>query len=78
MAATPPPVRHAGFQLTDYASGVLTIIGLLIAFPSVIFGVYRLYYKLRGKQKAFPEDEQAVPLVHSVAGGGRAVPVTQV
>jgi len=59
-----PPTHHTGFRLTDSASGILTIIGLLIALPSLAFGAYRLYYKLRGQHRAPLEDEQAVPLVH--------------
>jgi len=67
-----PPALHTGFHLSDSASGILTIIGLLIALPSVIFGGHRLYYKLRGQQKVRLEDEQMVPLVH-VDGDGGAV-----
>ena len=58
-----PPVRCAGFRLTDSASGILTIIGLLTALPSLAFGAYRLYYKLRGDPKAPLDDEQVVLLV---------------
>jgi len=57
------PTRHTGFRLTDSASGILTIIGLLIALPSLAFGAYRLYYKLRGDPKAPLDDEQVVLLV---------------
>jgi len=37
-----PPVRRTGFWLSDTASSILTIAGLLLALPSVSFGAYRL------------------------------------
>ena len=51
-----PPARRSGFRLSDSASGILTIIGLFIALPSLAFGAYRLYYKLRGEEKPRLED----------------------
>jgi len=67
-----PPARRSGFRLSDSASGILTIIGLLIAVPSLAFGTYRLYYRLRGQQRVRLDDEQAVPLVHVDGNAGEA------
>ena len=61
---TPPP-RRGGFRLDDFASGVLTIIGLIIALPSIVVGAYRWYCARRAfaLQQAQLEEEQALPLV---------------
>lgn len=64
---TLPPARGR-FRLDDSTSGILTIIGLLIALPSIAFGAYRWYSAYRAQQAARREDGLAVPLV--ATGGG--------
>jgi len=60
-----PPPHSTRFRLDDSASGVLTIISLIIALPSIIFGAYRWYHARRALalRQAQLEDGQALPLV---------------
>jgi len=60
-----PPSRHGRFRLDDSASGILTIIGLIIALPGLAFGAYRWYATRRALalQEAQLEEGQALPLV---------------
>jgi len=68
---TPPP-RRSRFRLDDSASGILTIIGLIIALPSIVLGAYRWYSARRALalQQAQLEDGQVVPLVPVDRRGG--------
>ena len=68
---TPPP-RRSRFRLDDSASGILTIIGLIITLPSIVFGAYRWYNARRALvlQQAQLEDGQVVPLVSINRHGG--------
>ena len=61
---TPPP-RRSRFRLDDSASGILTIIGLIIALPSIFLGPYRWYCARRALalQEARLEEGQALPPV---------------
>jgi len=61
---TPPP-RRACFRLDDSTSGILTIIGLIIALPSIVFGAYRWYCACRVLviQQAGLEESQALALM---------------
>jgi len=53
------PPRLARFRLDDFASGILTIIGFIIAMPSILFGAYHWYC---GRQEPKPREGQASPL----------------
>lgn len=57
------PPRRAYFRLNDSASGILTIIGLFIALPSILVGGYRWYQARRALRGAQLEDGEALPLV---------------
>ena len=69
---TPPP-RRVRFRLDDSASGILTIIGLIIALPSIAFGAYRWYSARRALRGAQLEDSHALPLVHVASSDGDRV-----
>jgi len=62
-----PPPRRPWFRLDDSTTGILTIIGLILALPLV--GAYRCWRR-RARYGARPEDQQALPLVG--LGGGVA------
>lgn len=68
-----PPTRTARFRLDDSTSGILTIIGLLVALPSLFLGAYRWYRARRAMREAQIEDGQVVPLVPVGHSGGVAV-----
>ena len=61
--SSPPPL--ARFRLDDSARGILTIISLIIALPSIIFGAYRWYGARRSfaLQQVPIDDGHALPLV---------------
>ena len=61
-----PPVRRGPFHLDDTASAIIAILGLLIAIPGIILGIYR-WYILR--KRAQIVDDQDVPLVQTGATG---------
>ena len=67
---TPP--RRSRFRLDDSTSGILTIIGLLIALPGLGYGVYR---KCRARRARLPvkleEGQVPLPLAQPGRGGRR-------
>lgn len=63
---TPPP-RRPWLRLSDSTSGVLTIIGLIIALP--VFGLYRHYRVRCARQQAKIEPQESIPLVGCELGG---------
>jgi len=56
-----PPPHRSWLRLGDSASGILTIIGLILALP--LLGIYRWYRTSRARQKATIGGEQRLPLV---------------
>ena len=54
-----PPMRHGPFRLDDTASAVISILGLLITIPGMIFGAYR-WYAIR--MQAHDVEDDDVPL----------------
>ena len=66
------PPRRSWFRLDDSTSGVLTILGLLIALPGLGFSLYRRCRARRARFRVGLEERQAqLPLVPPSRGGGR-------
>lgn len=66
---TPPP-RRGRFRLDDSTSGILTIIGIIIALPSIVFSTYRWYCGRQVVRQTQLEEGQALPLVPVGEGDG--------